>query len=84
MIERKIWKWEMFELPDYIQFRIIPGLITLGKIDADIFRVRKQGREAALSGAGIEHALPCRNLRRHITNEFLDGGFKGIQTLIQT
>ena len=69
---------------DYIQFRVIPGFVALRKVNPDIFRMREQRFEPALTCAGVQHPFPRRNFGGDATNKAFDGGFERVQATIQT
>src|SRR5262249_45176760 len=60
VIEGAVRKRQFFETSDSIQARVVPRWISLREIDPDIFGVRKQVLEPALTGTGIEHTFAVR------------------------
>jgi len=78
VIEAGIWKGQLLEPADDVEPGVVPGSISLRKVQANVIGVREVGLEPALAGTRIEHVFARFDFRRDTANERANGCFEGI------
>jgi len=78
VIEGGIRKRQLLKPADDIEPGVVPGRISLRKVQADVIRMLEKRLEPALTGTGIKYVFSGLDLRRNTAYERLNGCFERI------